>query len=221
MILKKNDFIEIEFTGKIVGEGEIFDTNIEADAKKANLKIDCKPFVMAVGHQMLPKGLDADIEEKETGKEYSIELKPEEAFGKRNPQLVRMTPSKVFNQQNINPQRGMQLNLDGQIVKVLSTSGGRVLIDFNNPLAGKNVTYNYKILRKITDEKEKINALQDFLFRKRFEFDVTDKKVTFNVEKQFEPFIKMFAPKFKEISNLDIEAKIIKENKEEKPPEKK
>jgi FKBP-type peptidyl-prolyl cis-trans isomerase 2 len=209
MALKKGDFIEIEFTGKIKEEGEIFDTNIEADAKKANLKIDCKPFAMSIGHLMLPKGLDADLEGKEVGKSYSLELQPEDAFGKRNPQMIRMIPSKVFHQQDINPQRGMQLSLDGQLVRVLSSSGGRVLVDFNNPLAGKEVEYKYKILKKIEGHKDKINALQDFLFRKRFDFEVKDKKVIFSVEKEVEPMIKMFAPKFIEISGLEIESKIL------------
>jgi hypothetical protein len=36
-----------------------------------------------------------------------------------------MVPTRLFLEQRINPQRGMQLNLDGQIVKILSNSGGR------------------------------------------------------------------------------------------------
>jgi len=37
MAIKKNDFIEVEFTGNITGTDEIFDTNIEKDAKKAGI----------------------------------------------------------------------------------------------------------------------------------------------------------------------------------------
>ena len=114
----------------------------------------------------------------------------------------------------------MQLNLDGQIVKVLSSDRGRTLTDFNNPLAGKPVTYTYKINKIVTDQKEKINALQDFLFRKTFEFDIKDKVVTFKVEKQFEQFIKMFAPKFEEILDMKVEAEVV-EPKEEVKEEKK
>jgi FKBP-type peptidyl-prolyl cis-trans isomerase 2 len=215
MALKKGDFIEIEFTGRIMNGDEIFDTNIETDAKKANLKVECKPFVLSIGHKMLPNGFDADLEGKEVEKSYSLELKPEEAFGKRNPQLVRMIPVKMFHQQNINPERGMQLSLDGQLVRVLSTSGGRVLVDFNNPLAGKEVGYKYKILKKVSEEKDKVNALQDFLFRKRFDFESKDKKLIFSLEKEVEPMVKMFAPKFEEILGLKIETKIVEKKKPE------
>jgi len=217
MAIKKNDFIEVEFTGNITGTDEIFDTNIEKDAKKAGMDTkDIKPFILAVGHKMLPTGFDNDLIGKEAGKDYKVDIKPEDAFGKRNPQMVRMIPTKHFHEQKINPERGMKLALDGQLVKILSSDRGRTLVDFNNPLAGKPVTYIYKINKTVTDQKEKINAMQDFLFRKTFEFDIKDKTVTFKVEKQFEPYVKMFGPKFEEILDLKVEAKVIKEKKEEK-----
>jgi FKBP-type peptidyl-prolyl cis-trans isomerase 2 len=212
----KNNFIEIEFTGKISNTDEIFDTNIKSDAEKAKLNIkEIKPFILSVGHKMLPKGFDEDLEEKEINKQYTLNLKPEDAFGKRNPQLVRMIPTKHFHEQKIEPQRGMQLNLDGQLVKILSSDRGRTLVDFNNPLAGKQVTYTYKINKIVTDQKEKINALQDFLFRKQFEFTTNENTITFKIEKQFEPFIKMFAPKFEEILGLKIKSKIIEPKQKE------
>ena len=214
MTTKKNDFIEIEFTGNITGTDEIFDTNIKADAEKAGLDIkNIKPFALSIGHHMLPKGLDGDLEGKEIGKSYALDLNPEDAFGKRDPKMVKMVPTKLFHEQKIDPQRGMQLSLDGRLVRVLSSDRGRTLVDFNNPLAGKKVTYKYKMNRTISDEKEKIDSLQEFLFRKKFEFNKTGEVVTFNVEKQMEPFIKMFAPKFEEIMGLKIESKVI-ENEE-------
>ena len=217
MTIKKNDFIEIEFTGKITGTDEIFDTNIKADAKKAELNTkDIKPFILSVGHKMLPNGFDADLEGKEVRKSYTLDLKPEDAFGKRNPQMIRMIPTKHFHEQKIDPQRGMKLALDGQLVKILSSDRGRTLVDFNNPLAGKPVTYKYKINKIITDQKQKIDALQDFLFRKTFDFETKDKTITFKIEKQFEPFIKLFAPKFEEILGLKIESQIIEDKKEDK-----
>jgi FKBP-type peptidyl-prolyl cis-trans isomerase 2 len=209
MTTNKNDFIELEFTGKITGTSEVFDTNILADAKLAGFKTeDMKPLILSIGQKMLPAGFDEDLENKEAEKKYELNLKPEKAFGKRNPQLIRMIPTKLFHEQKITPERGMQLNLDGQIVKVLSSDRGRTLTDFNNPLAGKNITYNYKINRIVTEEKEKINALQEFFFRQTFKFKKEAKKVTFSIPKEAEEFIKMFAPKFKEILDLEIDTKI-------------
>lgn len=216
-MIKKNDFIEIEFTGRISENKEVFDTNIEKDAKEAKLDIkNLKPFAVAVGQKMLPSGFDDDLIGKEVGKSYTVKLKPEVAFGKRNPSMVRMIPTKLFYAQNINPVRGMQLALDGQLVRVLSNSGGRTLIDFNNPLAGKDVEYSYKILGELKGDDEKINAMQEFLFRKQFPFTKKDKTVTFEVYKEFEPFVKMFSSKFEEITGFKVEAKIVEKPKKEK-----
>jgi len=214
-MINKNNFIEISFTGKITNTGEIFDTNIKAEAESAGFKTEgIKPFIMSVGHRMLPKGFDEDLIGKEIERDYELNLKPEQAFGKRNPQLVRMIPAKHFHEQKIDPVRGMQLNLDGQLVKVLSSDRGRTLVDFNNPLAGKPVTYTYKINKIITDQKQKIDALQEFLFRQIFEYSIKEKTITFKVPKEAEQFIKMFSPKFKEILGLEINTKILEEKKQ-------
>lgn len=213
-MIKKNDFIEIFFTGRITSTNEVFDTNIEADAKAANFKTkDIKPSVLSVGHKMLPIGFDNDLEGKEVGKDYTLDLTPEQAFGKRNSQLVRMIPTKHFHEQKITPVRGMQLNLDGQLVKVLSSDRGRTLVDYNNPLAGKSVTYTYKISKIITDQKEKVFALQNLLFRQIFEYEIEDKTITFTVPKEAEQFIKMFSPKFEEILGLKVDTKVAEEKK--------
>ncbi len=220
MALKKGDFIEIEFTGRIKDNNEVFDTNIEKDAKEANLDIkEFKPFVLSVGHQMLPSGFDADLIGKEAGKDYVVEIAPEDAFGKRDKAMIRMIPTKLFLEQRINPERGMQLALDGRLVKILSNSGGRTLVDFNNPLAGKDVVYSYKILKTVDKMEDKVNALQEFLFRKKFDFKIVDKKVIFEVEKGMSQYIEMFAPKFKEILGTDIEVKIVDKKKDDKNEE--
>jgi FKBP-type peptidyl-prolyl cis-trans isomerase SlyD len=212
----KGDFVEIEFVGKIKDTKEIFDTNSKAEIEKNKLNFQAKPYVVCVGKNMSIAGLDKDLEGKEVGKEYNAEFNPEEAFGKRNPSLVRMIPLKVFIEQRIMPQKGMQLALDGTIVKVVSVSGGRVLVDFNNPLAGKIVSYSYKILRKVEDENEKVNSLQDFFFKKRFEFVVKDKEVVFKVEAPLTKFIEMMSKPFENILGLKIKAEAI-DSKEIKP----
>ncbi len=58
--------------------------------------------------------------------------------------------------------------------------------------------------------------MQEFLFRKRFEFETTDKKITFKVERTFEPFIKMFATKFEEILDMKVEVEVVESKSEDK-----
>jgi FKBP-type peptidyl-prolyl cis-trans isomerase 2 len=215
MTIQKNDFIEVDFTGKIPTTDEIFDTTIPQDAENAGLKTKgIKPIQIAVGQKMLPIGFDEDLIGKEPEKEYTIKLSPEKAFGKRNREMIKMIPTKHFHEQQINPIRGMQLNLDGQIVKVLSSDRGRTLIDFNNPLAGKEIEYKYKINKILENLEDKINALQEFFFKQKFPLEIKDKTLTLTIPKEAEQFVKMFTGQFQELFNLKLETKIQEKKKQ-------
>jgi len=87
---------------------------------------------------MFLKGVDDFLIGKEIGK-YIIELSPEKAFGNRESKLVQMIPMKIFHQHKINPVPGTLFNFDNKVAKILTVSGGRVMVDFNNPLAGKDI----------------------------------------------------------------------------------
>jgi len=219
---KKGDFVEIEFVGKVKNTDTIFDTNIKGEAKKINLKLEEKPLIICIGEEMLVQGFDKALEEKEIGKKYSVLLQPTEAFGERKRELVKTIPLNIFHEKNIDPQPGMMLTLDNFLAKIISVSGGRVLTDLNNPLSGKEIEYEFKIKEKVSDEKKKVNGLQDFFFRQRFKFEIKDKNIVF--EEKAEPFLKIFGDKFKELLGEDLitekkqEVKKEKERlKEEKP----
>jgi FKBP-type peptidyl-prolyl cis-trans isomerase 2 len=202
MTLQKNDFIEIEFTGRIK-DGEVFDSNISEELKKLNPNQKAKPFIFSLGQDMFLNGIEEFLIGKDNEK-YEIELKPEKAFGLRNPSFVQMIPLKVFIEHQIRPIPGAVLTFDNKMGKVLTVSGGRIMVDFNNPLAGKEVIYNIHILRKIEDMNEKIKSLNEFLFRRDFNFVIEDKKLILNVDKGFKAFVELFKDKFKEMLELDI-----------------
>ena len=213
MTLQKNDFIEIEFTAK-TSDGEIFDSNIKEVLEKLNPNYDknqAKPFIFALGQGMFLKGVEDYLLEKDIGKNYLIELLPENAFGFRQSQLVQLIPMKIFIQEKINPISGAMFNFDGRIGKILSVSGGRVIVDFNHPLAGKKVIYDIKILRKVDDLNEKTKSFIEFLFKKDFLFEIKDKELILKVEKEMKQFVELFSEKFKEILNLNLHVEGITE----------
>jgi len=217
--LNKKDFIEIEFTAR-VKDGEFFDSNIPEDLKKVanNSEINpsqAKPFTFCLGEGMFLKGVEDFLIEKSSkdSENYEIELSPEKAFGNRDSKLVKIIPIKIFHQQKINPVSGAIFNFDGRAAKILSVSGGRVITDFNHPLAGKNVVYDIKILRKIEDLNEKVKSFIEFLFRQNLKFEINkkDKKIILEANSEIAKFAEMFKEKFKEIFNLNLEIKEIKE----------
>ena len=211
MSLKEKDFIEVEFTGK-VKDREVFDSNIKKDLEKMNSNVPAKPLVFCLGQGMFLKGIEDFLTGKEIGK-YKIELTPEKAFGPRNSKLIQLIPMKVFMEQKTQPVPGAVFDFDGKPAKILTVSGGRVIADFNNPLAGKDVVYDLTVKRKVTDTNEKIKSLIDFFFRQELKFTLKDKKVTLEVDKALLDYAKLFKDKFKEMLGLELEIKEVEKEK--------
>jgi FKBP-type peptidyl-prolyl cis-trans isomerase 2 len=150
--------------------------------------------------------------------DYALELEPKDAFGLRDPSKVKTFPASVFKNQKINPYPGAVFYFDNLVGKVSSVSGGRVTVDFNNPLAGKPVIYEIKVKNQVKEINEKAKALIVFFARKEFKFEIKEKKLIIEATKKEGMILKFFAKKFKETLNLDLE---IKEKPDEKPaPEK-
>jgi FKBP-type peptidyl-prolyl cis-trans isomerase 2 len=112
-----------------------------------------------VGRGYLHKALDASILKHKVGDKYKLELSVKQAYGSRQGELIKMIPARHFKQSNIKPVKGLIVNVDGILGKVVSTGSGRVMVDFNHPLAGKPVTFEIKILKKISKPEEAVNVV--------------------------------------------------------------
>lgn len=155
------DFIEVEYTGKTTEEKFIFDTTDEAIAKKEGIyspKTAYGPVVVSLGSGQLLPGLDLKIAGKQPGT-YTINLSPEEGFGKKSAKLIQLVPTSKFRKEQIMPHPGLQVNIDGQMGTVKTVSGGRTLVDFNHPLSGKELEYEVTIKRIVTDKSEKLSSV--------------------------------------------------------------
>ena len=95
--VKKRDFVEIEYTGKIKEGNVIFDTTDEKVAKENNLHgHDFSPAIICLGEEQVLKGIDKNLEGKDIGKEYEFDIDPEDAFGKKNAKLIQLIPTAKF-----------------------------------------------------------------------------------------------------------------------------
>ena len=161
MAIKEKDFIEIEYTGKLKEDGFIFDTTSAEIAKENNLfdeKKIYKPIVICVGEAQILQGLDKELIGKELNKSYTIELEAEKAFGKKNAKLLKLVPTNIFRKQRIEPMPGLQVNVDGMFGIIKTVTGGRTIVDFNHPLSGKDVSYDVKVNKLITDPVQKLKS---------------------------------------------------------------
>lgn len=160
--IKKGDFIKIDFTGRVLPEGYIFDTTSKEIAQQNGLfnpQINYGSITVCVGHSMVLKGLDEALVDKELGFEGKVEVSPESAFGKKDSKLLKLIPTSKFKSYKINPTPGLQVEIDGMIGFIKTVTGGRTIVDFNHPLSGKNLEYDVKVLNKVDDKKEQVSSI--------------------------------------------------------------
>ncbi len=162
MAFKDGEFLEIEYTAKDAQSGATLATTDEAAAKQAEIydeHVRYGPVLVVIGSNAVVKGLERELKGMDIGENRSFVLKPEDAFGERNENLVKVMKESDFKQQNLRPYPGMRLNIDNAPATVKSVGSGRVVVDMNHPDAGKSITYEVKIIKKIEKEEEKIEKL--------------------------------------------------------------
>ena len=224
--IKEGDWVELDFVGRIERTNQIFDLTIEDIAKKEGIyqnNQEYKPLKVRIGSNYLLKGLDKFLVGKETNNEYSVNIKPEEAFGKRNPKLIQLTSLAKLKRKGVNPVPGMPLNIDGMIANVRSTSGGRVILDFNHPLSGKELNYKLWVRRKIEKIEEKVKALCSFLNLEENDYKIKleNKELQIRIKKEIPNIEKIIEKRVKEQIPEIKETKVILKNSKKEQKDKK
>ncbi len=155
--MQKEDFIRIKYSAKIK-EGEIeFDKN------------DDMPLV--VGAKWVMPALDDALLEMNIGDKKTVEVKADNAFGKRDDRLVKTIALAEFRKHGQKPVPGMVINADNRAGRVLSVSGGRVKVDFNHPLAGKTLMFDLELISKIEKDDDKIRSIIEWFMKPRTDAD--------------------------------------------------
>jgi FKBP-type peptidyl-prolyl cis-trans isomerase 2 len=203
------DFIELDYTGMLT-DGTVFDTTEKKVAEEAHIHDENRKFkaaVVCVGQQQLLPGLDAVLAGKEIGTEFTVELSAEKAFGKREAKNMEIIPISTFTDNKMKPQPGLQFDDDrGRRGVITRVSGGRVMVNYNHPLAGREVQYKVKIHRKITDAKEKIISFIHATLRAptdKMEVEVKENKAAVAIPFQLpEQFLNPLGKKLAELTKL-------------------
>lgn len=245
MPVKKGDFLRLEYTGKVQETGEVFDTTDEKVAEEADIKSENKiygaiPIIVGAGHVL--KGIEDALIDMEEGDEKTVEISPQEGFGERDPKLMQLIPMSEFRKQGIKPQVGMGINMEDNTGIIRSISGGRVRVDFNHELAGKNLHYQIKVEKLITDDVEKIRSMISLHYpNPNVEFEshkveIEDGKVIIQMDEMTKfdkkPYMDITFARFRiardiwdnmenvdKVEFVDIFEKKVNEESEEKPQE--
>ena len=192
MTLEKGDFILINYTAKVKETNEVFDTTREEVAKKERLHKESEiyePKLVVIGENWVLKALDESLTTMKLNKPQTVEIPPDKAFGPREPDKIKRVPLKQLLAKDIhNPTIGMRIDYNGKMATIRSIGAGRVLLDFNPPLAGRTLVYEVTVVKKIDADEEKTVALVHrripIVEPEKFRFTIQKKTLTINMPEE-------------------------------------
>ena len=138
MIVKKGNRVKIQYTGSL-NDGTIFDKSKEGE-----------PLGFTVGSGQVIPGFDKAVEGMKLNEEKKVTLKPEDAYGKRDETAIREVPKNSL-PENFKPEKGMMIRLQDQTGRpipgtVTDITENNITVDLNHPLAGKDLTFDIKVI---------------------------------------------------------------------------
>ena len=160
--LEEGDFVKLAYTARTVEDDQLVDTTDPEVAEEegvADQDQEFEPRTIVIGAGHLFESVEADILGKEPGDEGSVVVSAEEAFGEYDTDEVRTISADKIPEDSRYP--GAHVDVDGQHGHVETIIGGRARVDFNHPLAGEDVEYDYEILEVIDDREEQAAGLID------------------------------------------------------------
>jgi len=146
-IKEENSVVGIEYELTEAGGSEVLDTNKGA-----------APLEFIIGKGQLIPGLEKQLVGMSAGESADILVKAEEAYGLRDEEAVQQLPKEQF--EGIELEKGMSLYGQGENgetiqVNVVDFDDNTVTVDFNHPLAGKDLMFNVTVVseRDATEEE--------------------------------------------------------------------
>lgn len=148
MAIENNSYVKIHYTGKLSD-----DTVFDSSEGKEPLE-----FVMGIG--MIIPGLEKGLVGMNIGDKQTVKINSEEAYGPVHEQAIQEVPKDQF-PADIELKVGMQLAAQGPqgaipvVIKEIKEEA--IIVDFNHPLAGKDLTFEVEVIeaRASTEEDMK------------------------------------------------------------------
>ncbi len=130
--------VAVNLEGKFQ-DGTVFDTT-ENDI----------PFIFEVGEEDVPEGFSKAVDGLSEGETITVVLTPDEGYGFRDEALVIEISDELLEYEGLVAGDFCEVNMPGigiVEVTVVEIREHTVILDFNDPLAGKTVVYKIELLK--------------------------------------------------------------------------
>ena len=175
--LQDGDFVRIAYTARTVEDDQLVDTTDEEVAEEEGVadQGEFSPRVIVLGEGHLFAAVEDDIRGKEVGDTGSVVVTAEEAFGTYDESEVRTVSADKIGEDDRFP--GARVQIDGQQGVLETIIGGRARVDFNHPLAGEDIEYEYELLEEVDDDLEQARGLLNMFLDIDLEMWIEDDEV--------------------------------------------
>ena len=156
------DFVKIHFTLRRAEDGEVIDTTREGVAEDAGLEIEnpnFDPRTVIVGEGHLFDAVEAAIIGGEPGDTETVTIPAADAFGEHDPDDIETVSAEKIPEDDRYP--GAHVEIDGRQGHLETIIGGRARVDFNHPLAGEDIDFEYEIVALVEDRLERAEGIFD------------------------------------------------------------
>ncbi len=138
VIAKSGDTVKVHYIGR-TNENDVFDSSENRD-----------PLVFKIGSGEIIPGFEQAVIGMNPGQEKTITIASEEAYGPVvNELITQVDRSKIPPHIELEEGQMLQIGEDGgpsAIVRVSEINNQTVTLDANHPLAGKDLTFNIRLL---------------------------------------------------------------------------
>ncbi|SFR44413.1 MULTISPECIES: FKBP-type peptidyl-prolyl cis-trans isomerase [Halorubrum] len=153
--LEDGDFVRVAYTIRTADDGRVIDTTDEETAEDAEIDVDeydFEPRIIALGAGHVFSSVEEAFLGASVGDEGTVDVPAEDAFGAYDPDEVETVKADKIPEEDRYP--GAQIQIDNRQGHLETIIGGRARVDFNHPLAGEDLEYEYEILARIDDREE-------------------------------------------------------------------
>ncbi|OAQ53777.1 FKBP-type peptidyl-prolyl cis-trans isomerase [Natrinema mahii] len=158
--LQTGDFVELEYTAYTVEDDQLVDTTDPEVAEEEGVDEqgqEFKPRTIVVGEGHIFEAVEDDIVGAEPGDSGTVTVPAADAFGEYDPDDVQTVSAEKIDEDDRYP--GANVQIEGQQGYISTIIGGRARVDFNHPLAGEDVEYEYTIVEEVDDREQQAAGL--------------------------------------------------------------
>ncbi|HML26507.1 MAG TPA: peptidylprolyl isomerase [Methanomethylovorans sp.] len=147
-IVEKGDNISVNYVGKY-DNGTVFDTswiNVSKEAGLYDASRNYEPLSFVVGAGQMISGFDNGVLNMTIGEKKTLKLSPDEAYGEYKEEYLVPVPRSDLENNSIVPEIGKQVGTLMGVATIVDITDTNVTLDFNSPLAGKNLTFDVEVV---------------------------------------------------------------------------